>query len=220
VLFALLATLAAVGLAIPVGSSAAIGMTGSNSSRTSRDITHRLQNDDEIRSEGGLRFPRRLNQHRPSSGKEANRSERRRHLRHHVGSPHFLCTATAIYGITRNDTSLPITLQSIEHGATNAWCDLDTNDVPPHSQNDWLIGDTFFGTSVDLIYSIPTPNHTPDYFDFQAHEGFMGIGGGGASCAPITYITGEPNSGTFKCHTSFSEGMSPNSTSADFIISP
>ncbi len=44
-------------------------------------------------------------------------------------------SASAIYGFTRDNTSLPITLQAFQIGATNAWCQLDTNPVPHHAQN-------------------------------------------------------------------------------------
>jgi hypothetical protein len=227
---------------VPARSSATIGVAGSNSSGTSLDITYRLQNGDELRFEAALRFPLSRG-HAVCSFVRVVRSRRRYHCKaeltvdaltkHAVavftvarppkspaaGSPHFCGSASSIDGFTLNETSLPITLQSIEHGVTDAWCQLDTDPVPGGSQNDWRIGDTVFGTSVELIYSIPTPNHTPDYFDFKADTKTL-FSDGGASCAPITYITGEPNSGTFKCVTTFSEGYDPQHPSADFVIRP
>lgn len=206
---------------VPARSSATIGMAGSNSSGASLDITYRLQNGDEIRFQAGLRFP--LSRGNASCSlvrvvRSPRRYECKAELTVHaltkhavavftvaeapkspvVGSPQFCGSASAIDGFTLNKTSLLITLWALGKGATNAWCQLDTDPVPAHSQNVWKVGDTFFGTSVDLTYSVATPNHTPDFFEFNAHVNFGG-GGGGASCAPIEYFTGQPNSGTFKC---------------------
>lgn len=225
---------------LPARSRATIGMAGSNSSATSLAITYRLPNGDEVRFQAGLRFPLGRG-NAACSFVRVVRSSRRYACKarltvdaliNHavavftvatapkssaIGSPKFCGSASAIYGLTVNNTSLPITLWALGKGATNAWCQLDTDPVPAHSQNVWKVGDTVFGTSVDLTYSVPTPNHTPDFFEFNAH---VTIFGSGASCAPIEYFTGQPNSGTFNCRTSFTAGFDPQHPSVDFVITP
>jgi hypothetical protein len=145
------------------------------------------------------------------------------HLRHKlpppIGKPQLCGSATSIDGFTSNRTNEPITFVSYGIGATNAWCQLpELNQTPPGGIDNWKVGDTVFGTSVDVVYSVPGGLPLPDEFEFWANVNFI-FGGGSASCASIVNDYQQP-SGKYTCRATWTQGFSAYHPSVTFQILP
>lgn len=123
--------------------------------------------------------------------------------------------ASAIYGSTFNHTNQPISLDQVQIGPTNQWCNTPADDQDPGTGSSWKLGDNIFGSSVQLLYSLPG-SEPPDEFEFDANVNFLS-GGGRADCGPVTDGVFPP-SGDYTCKATWSQSFSPHNALVTFQL--
>lgn len=92
---------------------------------------------------------------------------------------------SALIGTTTNETDVPLTLVSLDHGAADGWCRRPSRSQPAHSARRWKLGGPRSGASLHFIYRLPNR----DDLEFAAK---VDPRGGSIGCAPVDRAHARP----------------------------